>query len=400
MQSETTTFPFEMYHFLLHSSAIICLFMGIFALTQRDFKTMISQRYLTARYLFGIVLTVFAIDMTIDLFLHHLPEKFFFRTITKVIILQTECTLYCLTFFSLIDFNHFTYKRILIDGIWWLFTSLAVSTSWVINGRLSDTLLYIGIGSLGIYMTYSIGRYIILSRNFHHIMNNYYSDEVYWLSRWMRRGIILLSIYGYIGLTNLLTQIVPDLFYVSYELFVNVFVFIAFQNFRLKYKSIEEAIKTGYTNDLRHKRRYDPNSQEFMGGLSPDNLQRLDDWLLHKGYRHSGITIHQLAVDIGTNRFYLSQYINQKHGCNFSEWINRMRVEDAKAMIGENPDLTIEEVAAALGFSSGSYFSKIFSKIEGISPGSFRQNKQQPPPPQPKKENRTETKEIGFSVIF
>lgn len=248
-------------------------------------------------------------------------------------------------------------------------------------------------------MTYSIGRYIILSRNFHHIMNNYYSDEVYWLSRWMRRGIILLSIYGYIGLTNLLTQIVPDLFYVSYELFVNVFVFIAFQNFRLKYKSIEEAIKTGYTNDLRHKRHYDPNSQEFMGGLSPDNLQRLDDWLLHKGYRHSGITIRQLAVDIGTNRFYLSQYINQKHGCNFSEWINRMRVEDAKAMIGENPDITIEEVAITLGFSSGSYFSKIFTKAAGISPGSFRKSIAAPPPPT-KKENRTEAKEIEFSAIF
>lgn len=381
MQNGLTTFPFDVYDFLLHSSAVICLCIGVFALTQREFKSLVSQRYLTARYIFGIVLIIFAVDMTIDFFLHYLSEMRQQRQIVRTIIIQTEYTLYCLMFFSLIDFNHFNRKRFLVDGIWWLVTTVTTSASWVTHGLLSDLLLYTGIASLGIYMTYSIIRYFILHRNFHHIMNNYYSDEVYWLSRWMRRGIILLSIYGYIGLTNLLTQIVPYLFYISYELFVNVFVFIAFQNFRLKYKSIEEAIKTGYTNDLRHKRRYDPNSQEFMGGLSPDNLQRLDDWLLHKGYRHSGITIHQLAVDIGTNRLYLSQYINQKHGCNFSEWVNRMRVEDAKAMIREKPDITIEEVAITLGFSSGSYFSKIFTKAAGISPGSFRKSIAAPPPP-------------------
>lgn len=380
MQNGLTTFPFDVYDFLLHSSAVICLCIGVFALTQREFKSLVSQRYLTARYIFGIVLIIFAVDMTIDFFLHYLSEMRQQRQIVRTIIIQTEYTLYCLMFFSLIDFNHFNRKRFLVDGIWWLVTTVTTSASWVTHGLLSDLLLYTGIASLGIYMTYSIIRYFILHRNFHHIMNNYYSDEVYWLSRWMRRGIILLSIYGYIGLTNLLTQIVPYLFYISYELFVNVFVFIAFQNFRLKYKSIEEAIKTGYTNDLRHKRRYDPNSQEFMGGLSPDNLQRLDDWLLHKGYRHSGITIHQLAVDIGTNRLYLSQYINQKHGCNFSEWVNRMRVEDAKAMIREKPDITIEEVAITLGFSSGSYFSKIFTKAAGISPGSFRKSIAAPPP--------------------
>ena len=395
MQSETITFPFEMYHFLLHSSSVICLFMGIFALTHRDFKTMISRRYFIARYLLGIVFIVFAIDMGLDLFLHHLPGKFFFRTITRVIILQTECTLSCLTFFSLIDFNHFTRKRILIDSIWWLFTSLAVSTALTMNGRSSGTLLYIGIASLGIYMTYSIGRYIILSRNFHRIMDNYHSNEIFWLSRWMRRSIILLGIYGYIGLTNLLTQIVPGPFYVSYELFVNVFVFIAFQNFRLKYKSVEEAINMSYTNDRRQKRRYDPDSQEFIGGLSPDNLQRLDDWVLRKGYRRD-ITIHQLAVDIGTNRFYLSQYINQKHGCNFNEWINRKRVEDAKSMFGEKPDMTIKEVALALGFSSGSYFSKIFAKIEGKTPGSFRRTTSTAPPPPLKKKTAQNQKKRGL----
>lgn len=381
MQNGLTTFPFDVYDFLLHSSAVICLCIGVFALTQREFKSLVSQRYLTARYIFGIVLIIFAVDMTIDFFLHYLSEMRQQRQIVRTIIIQTEYTLYCLMFFSLIDFNHFNRKRFLVDGIWWLVTTVTTSASWVTHGLLSDLLLYTGIASLGIYMTYSIIRYFILHRNFHLIMSNYYSDEVYWMSRWMRRGIILLSIYGYIGLTNLLTQIVPDLFYISYELFVNVFVFIAFQNFRLKYKSIEEAIKTGYTNDLRHKRRYDPNSQEFMGGLSPDNLQRLDDWLLHKGYQRNGITIHQLAVDIGTNRLYLSQYINQKHGCNFSEWVNRMRVEDAKAMIREKPDITIEEVAITLGFSSGSYFSKIFTKAAGISPGSFRKSIAAPPPP-------------------
>ena len=39
-----------------------------------------------------------------------------------------------------------------------------------------------------------------------------------------------------------------------------------------------------------------------------------------------------------------------------------------------NPRYKIEEIAISLGYSDGSYFSKVFRRNEGMTPTQFRQN--------------------------
>ena len=56
----------------------------------------------------------------------------------------------------------------------------------------------------------------------------------------------------------------------------------------------------------------------------------------------------------------------------FSEYISQAKIAKAKSMLLEQ-DMKIYEVADRLGFESAFYFSKVFKKVEGISPREYIQ---------------------------
>ena len=101
---------------------------------------------------------------------------------------------------------------------------------------------------------------------------------------------------------------------------------------------------------------------------------RLQQWVDDKKYLSSQLTIDSLASEMGTNKVYLSRYINGKHAVNFSTWITTLRIKEAQAYMLAHPGATLEEVAYHVGFSSASYFSRVFSRIVKTSPTIWRSN--------------------------
>lgn len=95
---------------------------------------------------------------------------------------------------------------------------------------------------------------------------------------------------------------------------------------------------------------------------------RIAKWVESKAYTHEQFTIEELAAKLYTNKTYLSSFIREEYGMNFSGWIAHLRIEEAKRMMRENPDQKLIDVAFNVGFSSLAYFSSVFPKIEGVSP--------------------------------
>lgn len=95
---------------------------------------------------------------------------------------------------------------------------------------------------------------------------------------------------------------------------------------------------------------------------------RITKWVESKAYMREQFTIEELAAKLYTNKTYLSSFIREEYGMNFSGWIAHLRIEEAKRMMRENPDQKLIDVAFNVGFSSLAYFSSVFSKIEGVSP--------------------------------
>ncbi|QBG46824.1 AraC family transcriptional regulator [Verrucomicrobia bacterium S94] len=83
------------------------------------------------------------------------------------------------------------------------------------------------------------------------------------------------------------------------------------------------------------------------------------------------IPLETLADLTGLTPTYFSDLFFRIMNVRPVEFINRKRIERAQLMLGST-DLTIQEIAADCGIHSSAYFSRLFSKITGVSPRSYR----------------------------
>ncbi|OJV76752.1 MAG: hypothetical protein BGO34_16885 [Bacteroidia bacterium 44-10] len=100
----------------------------------------------------------------------------------------------------------------------------------------------------------------------------------------------------------------------------------------------------------------------------------VEKWEQQKLFINPKITIAKVASHISTNKSYLSQYINNSKQKTFNEWINGLRIEEAKRLMTTNKNMTIEEVSEKVGYTDTSYFSKCFVKYTGITAYKWKNN--------------------------
>ena len=68
---------------------------------------------------------------------------------------------------------------------------------------------------------------------------------------------------------------------------------------------------------------------------------------------------------------YFSRTFNQQMGMNFNEYVNYIRIMEAEKLLVSTL-MNITEIANAIGFSTTSYFIKLFKNYKNISPKQFR----------------------------
>lgn len=100
--------------------------------------------------------------------------------------------------------------------------------------------------------------------------------------------------------------------------------------------------------------------------------KRLNQWKKLKVYLRFHVTIQDLSREIGINRTYLSNFINETYGENFNNWINGLRINEAKYKILTTSENSLSEIARKVGFADLAHFSKIFKRKEGISPSDWK----------------------------
>ena len=86
-----------------------------------------------------------------------------------------------------------------------------------------------------------------------------------------------------------------------------------------------------------------------------------------------GYGIKDLGADTGIPPHHLSALINQEYEMNFSDFLNRYRVEYVKARLGrpEWRQLTLEGLALEAGFSNRTTFFRAFTKLAGCTPSEY-----------------------------
>ena len=104
--------------------------------------------------------------------------------------------------------------------------------------------------------------------------------------------------------------------------------------------------------------------------------EKLEKLFLHsKIYTNSELTIWDVAGKLNSNRTYISNLINEHYGMNFSRFVNRYRVEEAKTTLQHSDSwkLSLETIGEKCGFGSLNNFIRIFRSFEEITPGRYRE---------------------------
>ena len=99
----------------------------------------------------------------------------------------------------------------------------------------------------------------------------------------------------------------------------------------------------------------------------------LEAWLKEKGWRVPVRTVGEAAERLGTDTGTLHAYFRDRVGLDFRTWRTRLRLEDAKRMLLEHPEMESAEVGRRSGFSNRSNFARQFQADTGLTPARWRE---------------------------
>ncbi|MEG0542137.1 MAG: AraC family transcriptional regulator [Angelakisella sp.] len=83
------------------------------------------------------------------------------------------------------------------------------------------------------------------------------------------------------------------------------------------------------------------------------------------------ITLDFLAELTHLNKYYLVHTFNREYGISPINYLIKRRIRESKYFL-ENTNYSLSQISGILGFSSSSYFSQSFKRLENISPVEYR----------------------------
>ncbi|MDF2613141.1 MAG: Response regulator containing CheY-like receiver domain and AraC-type DNA-binding domain [Clostridia bacterium] len=92
-----------------------------------------------------------------------------------------------------------------------------------------------------------------------------------------------------------------------------------------------------------------------------------------ENYFKSDLSLSSVAKEISVSSGYLSILFKKEKGFNFSDYVNKVRMEKSIHLL-RTTRLTTYQIAEEIGFNNSHYFSLCFKKYTGISPSEYREN--------------------------
>lgn len=115
--------------------------------------------------------------------------------------------------------------------------------------------------------------------------------------------------------------------------------------------------------------------------ISDKKLQQQLEQLFHEKqvFKNPDLKIWDISRMLGTNRTYVSRFINQQYSRNFCNHVNYYRVLYIKKKLQHNPEYTNYQLAEISGFGSVSSLYRAFENIEGVSLSKYRSHLSEDP---------------------
>jgi AraC-like DNA-binding protein/ligand-binding sensor protein len=98
-----------------------------------------------------------------------------------------------------------------------------------------------------------------------------------------------------------------------------------------------------------------------------------------QSHAEEAITLKQVLQHVNANRFHFCKIFKKTTGMTLTEYVARVRVVKAKALLAD-PSRRISEVVFAAGFGSIPQFNNVFKRFVGMPPSAYRATLRAQPP--------------------
>lgn len=366
LQFQDYDMDYTIYKNSLGLALTLMIFFAIYFFVAKTPEKPIFDNYKRSRRIMGTALLVLAANYSVHLFC---GLRFKSQDAAILMNLSTYFLSYWLFAAAMVTLlNRFfiTVRRFIRNIIFWIvFTALACVVLFGLPHGGMDRI--VGIAALAVCL-FGYGIYLSwrIIRTYHRavrLFDDTHSENIAAYIRWMSIFTWWAVIYGVsCGLLTFLPDEYVFLWILSSVPFY-IYLYCSYMNYLLFYEQVETILEI-------------PEEKEESVSDTPTYYSTIEKnlavWLSQNGFTHPGLTIEDLALTIGTNRTYLSAYIKQTYAVTFREWIANLRIDYAKQLFTTDPKMSVREVCEATGFLSQSYFVKIFSDKEGLSPAKWK----------------------------
>ena len=369
----------SIYNFSLCTALPLMLFFGFYFLFAKTPEKKIFKNYLRSRQIMGIAMLLLSANYSVHFFF-----GIRFKNVNSSILMNMSTYFLCYSLFSsalimLLDRFYITKRRVWTHIILWIIFStfsgvvLFLLPSGIMQ-KISLFALAVWLIAFGVVLA---RRVIVAYRRAIRIFNETQADDIGAYIEWLSIFTYWAVIFG-VG-CGLLTFL-PDRYvyiWVLSSIPFYCYLFHCYQNYLLFYEQVENA----FEQDIQSEEELLTNSgiePEMVSEEVPESytefIEKVDNWIKTDGYVQQGLTIKELSKILYTNRTYLSAYIKTTYKMTFREWITSLRLEYAKNILKEHPEINIQKLAESSGFLSQSNFIKLFSEKEGCTPAKWKKS--------------------------
>ena len=369
----------SIYSFSLCTALPLMLFFGFYFLFAKTPEKKIFTNYLRSRQMMGIAMLLLSANYSVHFFF-----GIRFKNVNSSILMNMSTYFLCYSLFSsalimLLDRFYITKRRVWTHIILWIIFStfsgvvLFLLPSGIMQ-KISLFALAVWLIAFGVVLA---RRVIVAYRRAIRIFNETQADDIGAYIEWLSIFTYWAVIFG-VG-CGLLTFL-PDRYvyiWVLSSIPFYCYLFHCYQNYLLFYEQVENAFEQDIQSDeeLLTNSGIEPEmvSEEVPGSYT-EFIEKVGNWIKTDGYVQQGLTIKELSKILYTNRTYLSAYIKTTYKMTFREWITSLRLEYAKNILKEHPEINIQKLAESSGFLSQSNFIKLFSEKEGCTPAKWKKS--------------------------
>lgn len=102
---------------------------------------------------------------------------------------------------------------------------------------------------------------------------------------------------------------------------------------------------------------------------STDFFAKVESYLLK--HLAEPISLHSLSDTFAISQAYMSKLFRKYSGVSYNQYFTKIRMEKAKQLMQDNPELYVKDIASLIGYSDQFYFSRIFRTYTGKAPSEY-----------------------------